>query len=73
MRILAVLLVLGLVAIPFVACGGGGGPGCVGECGFCTFSTDCCGFGSGAVCSNQTFDGFARCNFADFTCKMSPP
>ena len=72
MRILALLVVLALVAMPFVACGGGGGYSCVGECGSCFVASDCCGYGSGAVCSNQTFDMSARCNFADFTCKLSP-
>jgi hypothetical protein len=72
-RILVLVVVLALVALPFVACGGGGGGfSCVGDCGSCFVASDCCGFGSGAVCSNATFDGTPRCNFGDFTCKLSP-
>lgn len=67
MRILAVLIALVLVAIPFAACGGGGGGGCTGTCGFCTFSSECCG---SQLCTNQTTSGFAQCEIFDFQCKF---
>ena len=54
MRIVAILIVLVLVAIPIAACGGSGG-GCDPDCFSCWTASDCCGFSSGAVCSD--FDG----------------
>ena len=66
MRILAALIALVLVAVPFAACGGGGG-GCTGVCGPCTFSTECCG---SELCTNQTTSGFRQCENFDFQCKV---
>jgi hypothetical protein len=66
MRILGVIVVLLLVALPFLGCGGGGG-GCLGPCSFCSFSGECCG---SALCSNQTTDGNPRCIEFDFQCKL---
>jgi hypothetical protein len=68
MKVLAVVVALALVALPFVGCGGGGG-GCIGTCGSCIDSFDCCG---SDLCTNATSDGFARCSPFDFACKLTP-
>jgi hypothetical protein len=67
MRILAVVAVLVLVALPIIGCGGGGYGGCYGPCTPCSVSGECCG---SALCSNQTTDGFPRCIEFDFQCKL---
>jgi hypothetical protein len=57
MRILALFLVIGLVVVPLLACSsGGGGPTCLGDCGFCASGFDCCS----GICSLFS-DGFFRC------------
>ena len=60
MRILAAILVLALVIVPVLGCGGGGG-GCVGQCGYCSSSFDCC---SPLLCLANG-DGTVRCSIVD--------
>jgi hypothetical protein len=69
MRVLAVVVALVLVALPFAACGSGGGSSCIGTCGFCNFSSECCGFN---LCTNATSSGFAQCSPSDNFCKLAP-
>jgi hypothetical protein len=71
MKVLAVVVALALVALPFVGCGGGG-PACVGTCGICNFSEDCCGFASGELCTDASSDFAPRCSPSDFFCKLTP-
>ena len=70
MRILAIVVVVLLVALPFLGCGGGySGSSCFGDCSFCNFSYECCGsFG----CTNATTDGSPRCQSFAGQCKLSP-
>jgi hypothetical protein len=69
MKVLAIVVALVFVALPFVGCGGGGGGGCLGSCSICFDSFDCCG---SDLCSNQTTDGQPRCIPFDFACKLTP-
>ena len=73
MKVLAVVIAFALVALPFAGCGGGGGGGfaCVGTCGICTFSEDCCGFPD-ELCTDASSDFAPRCSPADFFCKLAP-
>jgi hypothetical protein len=73
MKLLALVVAIALVALPFVGCGGGGGgPSCVGTCGICNFSEDCCGFFEGELCTDATSDFAPRCSIEDFFCKLTP-
>lgn len=66
MRILGVVVVLLLVALPFIGCGGGGG-GCIPGCNSCNFSYECCG----GDCNNANSQGIPLCGPPGF-CKLSP-
>ena len=70
MRVLAVLVVLALVALPLVACGVSGAINtCQGQCERCDTSDECC---HNATCSIFTSDAQGRCQTGNFQCKLTP-
>jgi hypothetical protein len=67
MRIIALVVVLALVVLPFAACGTGGtSHDCLGACQVCSGNTLCCE----GICSIDTSDGFPRCESVGHQCKL---
>jgi hypothetical protein len=68
MRVIAILFVVALVALPFAACGtGGSSHDCLGSCEVCSSNTLCC---DGLACNIDTSDGFPRCESFILQCKL---